>query len=209
MSPGCEPSSADCRAWRVGDERLLVARLQRRKRAVDEQGRARRRAARLYHRCRSTTTRSRNKAGDGGIWRRWGDDAGYRRCRRRSHDRGRCGTRAMTSLVNPGLGDGYQDEGSLGVCLREDVRTWREEFWEEGAVKQQRPSAHRLRVKGTEEEEEKPRNNEVIGTLNGPGKDGGEWERWGRVTGGWARGPVRYRIRVYRRLFQVSPSIGK
>jgi hypothetical protein len=96
----------------------------------------------------------------------------------------------MTSLVNPGLGDGYQDEGSLGECLREDVKTLREEFLEDGAVKQQRPSAHRLRVKGTEEDEEKPRNNEVIGTLNGPAKDEGEWERWGRVTGGWARGPV-------------------
>jgi hypothetical protein len=93
----------------------------------------------------------------------------------------------MTSLVNPGLGvgvGGYQDEGSAGECLRGDVKTLREEFWEDGAVKQQRPSAHRLRVKGTEEDEEKPRNNEVIGTLNGPGKDGGEWERWGRVTGG-------------------------
>ncbi|KAI3588700.1 hypothetical protein IWW34DRAFT_780701 [Fusarium oxysporum f. sp. albedinis] len=94
----------------------------------------------------------------------------------------------MTSLVNPGLGIvDYQDEGSVEECLREDVKTLREEFWEDGAVKQQRPSAKRLKVKGTEREGERPRDNEVIGTLNGPAIDGGEWERWGRVTGVWTQ----------------------
>jgi hypothetical protein len=117
----------------------------------------------------------------------------------------------MTSLGSPGLGVvGYQDVGSAVGYLKEDVKTLREEFWEDGAVKQQRPSAKRLEVKGTERERERPRNNEVIGTSNGPARDGGgEWERWGRVTGGWARGPVRCRIRVYRRLLQVENSIGK
>lgn len=91
----------------------------------------------------------------------------------------------MTSLASPGLGvGGYQDVGSAVECLREDVKIVREEFWEDGAVKQQRPSAKRMKVKGTGREKERPRNNEVIGTSNGPAKDGGEWERWGRVTGG-------------------------
>lgn len=185
MSPGCEPSSG-CRAWDVGDERWPEVRPQRLKRVVDEQGRARRPAARQYRRCRSTTIRSQNRTSDDETWQRRSGVGGYRRYRRRSHDRGRCGTRAMTSLVNPGLGIvDYQDEGSVEECLREDVKTLREEFWEDGAVKQQRPSAERLKVKGTEREGERPRDNEVIGTLNGPAIDGGEWERWGRVTGVW------------------------
>jgi hypothetical protein len=99
----------------------------------------------------------------------------------------------MTSLGSPGLGVvGYQDVGSAVGYLKEDVKTLREEFWEDGAVKQQRPSAKRLEVKGTERERERPRNNEVIGTSNGPARDGGgEWERWGRVTGGWPYGTAR------------------
>jgi hypothetical protein len=80
----------------------------------------------------------------------------------------------MTLLGSPGLGVvGYQDVGSAVGYLREDVKTLREEFWEDGAVKQQRPSAKRLEVKGTERERERPRNNEVIGTSNGPARDGG------------------------------------
>lgn len=99
----------------------------------------------------------------------------------------------MTSLGSPGLGVvGYQDVGSAVGYLKEDVKILREEFWEDGAVKQQRPSAKRLEVKGTEREKERPRNNEVIGTLNGPARRRrGEWERWGRVTGGWPYGTAR------------------
>lgn len=73
------------------------------------------------------------------------------------------------------------------------MKTLREEFWEDGAVKQQRPSARRLKVKGTKKEKERPRNNEVIGTLNGPGKTEGEWGmgKMGSGDRGWPYGTAR------------------
>jgi hypothetical protein len=84
--------------------------------------------------------------------------------------------------------------------LREDVKIVREEFWGNGAVKQQRPSAKRMKVKGTGREKERPRNNEVIGTSNGPAKDGGN----GKDGVGWPGGdrtvPVSGSIGVYCRI---------
>lgn len=71
----------------------------------------------------------------------------------------------MTSLASRGRFD-YQisKAGSARGCWRGDVKNLGEEFWEDGAVKQQRPSAQSLEVKGTEGGRDKPRGSEVIGT---------------------------------------------
>lgn len=71
----------------------------------------------------------------------------------------------MTSLASRGRFD-YQisKAGSARGCWRGDVKNLGEEFWEDGAVKQQRPSAKSLEVKGTEGGRGRPRGSEVIGT---------------------------------------------
>lgn len=71
----------------------------------------------------------------------------------------------MTSLASRGRFD-YQisKAGSARECWRGDVKNLGEEFWEEGAVKQQRPSAQSLEVKGTGRGRDRPRGSEVIGT---------------------------------------------
>ena len=81
-----------------------------------------------------------------------------------------------------------------------------EEFWEDGAVKQQRPSAKSLEVKGTEGGRGRPRGSEVIGTSKQarPAENDSNLaeRRGGRRRGSGDRGVVQEtdRIRVSKAL---------